>query len=63
MTENKTGIARWPRIRLAIMNISKSTHRISLHDDDFLERGEELALRLETTAAQLRDVISEKRAE
>jgi len=63
MADDKPGIARWPKIRLALLNITKSANRLGLGDDDFADKADEIALRLETTAKHLRDLAKERRSQ
>ena len=60
--EKKTpGIARWPRIRLAISNINKEVNKIGLGDDNFADQADAVAARLDATSAHLKTLAKERR--
>lgn len=54
------GQARYPRIRLALLNITKKANRIKVGDDTFVAEIKNMISRLEVVIAHLKTIVEEK---
>lgn len=59
MTDQPTGTVRYPRIRLALINIGKEAQRTSPSDPEFKSNITTLKTRLEAVTAHLETLIDE----
>lgn len=56
------GRARYPRIRLALINITKKMNLTKVDDPKFISKMKDIVARLEATIAHLKQLIEEKEA-
>ena len=59
----KTGTARLPKIKGALINVNKQVQRLALSDPDFSTKAESLTSRLAAIQGQLKMLANEKRDE
>lgn len=57
--EKTVGVARFPRIKMALINIAKKANQLNINNESFPEEVLSLAIRLETAAAHLKILSSE----
>lgn len=59
MSDKPTGTIRYPRIRLALINIGKEAQRTNASDPEFKSKITTLKTRLEAVTAHLETLIDE----